>query len=71
MTLHTERLLLIDTTCSKGGEGCMTTEELQEEFKRILEYGYRRGNEDVSIKTDDFIGELSEQLINLLEKDRV
>jgi hypothetical protein len=49
----------------------MTTAELQEEFKRILEYGYRRGNENDSIKTDDFIGELTEQLRNLLDKNRV
>ncbi|WP_192797464.1 hypothetical protein [Psychrobacillus glaciei] len=49
----------------------MTTEELQEEFKRILEYGYRRGNENDLIKTDDFIGELSEQLINLLDNNKV
>lgn len=44
----------------------METAKLQEEFKRILEYGHRRGNENNSIKTDDFIRELSEQLSNLL-----
>lgn len=54
-----------------GGYGCMTSEELQEEFKRILEYGYLRGNENELIKTDDFIGELSKQLLNLLEKNKV
>jgi len=49
----------------------MTTAELQEEFKRILEYGYHRGNENDSIKTDDIIRELSEQLRNLLDKNKV
>ncbi|SER70554.1 hypothetical protein [Psychrobacillus sp. OK032] len=49
----------------------MTTAELQEEFKRILEYGYHRGNENDSIKTDDIIRELSEQLRNLLDKSKV
>ncbi|WP_185907944.1 hypothetical protein [Psychrobacillus soli] len=49
----------------------MTTAELQEEFKRILEYGYLRGNENDSIKTDDIIRELSEQLRNLLDKNKV
>ena len=48
----------------------MTTAELQEEFKRILEYGYRRGNENDSIKTDDIINELSERLRNLLDKNK-
>jgi hypothetical protein len=46
----------------------MTTAELQVEFKRILEYGYRRGKENNSIKTDDLIEELSEQLKKLLDK---
>jgi len=45
--------------------------ELQEEFKRILEYGYRRGNEKDSIKMADFIGELSKQLSILLDKNKV
>lgn len=49
----------------------MSTAELQEEFKRILEYGYRRGNENDSIKTDEFIEELSEQLRKLLDKNKV
>ncbi|MDI2587582.1 hypothetical protein OR571_10790 [Psychrobacillus sp. NEAU-3TGS] len=49
----------------------MTTAELQEEFKRILEYGYNRGNENESIKTDDIIKELSEQLRSLLDKSKV
>ncbi|GGA20087.1 MULTISPECIES: hypothetical protein [Psychrobacillus] len=49
----------------------MTTAELQEEFKRILEYGYNRGNENDSIKTDDIIKELSEQLRSLLDKSKV
>lgn len=48
----------------------MTTAELQEEFKRILEYGYQRGNESDSIKTDDIIRELSEQLRSLLDKNK-
>lgn len=48
----------------------MTTAELQEEFKRILEYGYHRGNENDSIKTDDIIKELSERLRDLLDKNK-
>jgi len=49
----------------------MTTAELQIEFKRILEYGYRRGKENNSIKTEDLIGELSEKLRDLLDKKKV
>lgn len=49
----------------------METADLQEKFKCILEYGYRRGNENNSIKTDDFIRELSEQLRNLLDKNKI
>ncbi|MFJ7970243.1 hypothetical protein [Psychrobacillus sp. NPDC096389] len=49
----------------------MSTAELQEEFKRILEYGYRRGNENDSIKTSEFIEELSEQLRKMLDKNEV
>ncbi|MFJ8064737.1 hypothetical protein ACIQYS_08905 [Psychrobacillus sp. NPDC096426] len=49
----------------------MTTAELQEEFKRILEYGYHLGNENDSINTDDIIRELSEQLRNLLDKNKI
>ncbi len=49
----------------------MSTAKLHEEFKQILEYGYRRGNENDSLKTDDFIKELSEQLRKLLEKNKV
>ncbi len=48
----------------------MTTAELQEEFKRILEYGYQRGNENDSIKTDDIIQELSERLKDLFDKNK-
>ena len=49
----------------------MTTVELQEEFKRILEFGYRRGNENDSIKMADFIRELSEQLRIEFNKDEI
>ena len=48
----------------------MTTAELQEEFKSILEYGYQRGNENDSIKTDDIIQELSERLKDLFDKNK-
>lgn len=48
----------------------MTTAELQEEFKRILEYGYQRGNENDTIKTDEIIQELSDRLRDLLDKNR-
>lgn len=49
----------------------MTTAELQEEFKSILEYGNHRGEKSDSINTDDLIEELSEQLRNLLDKNKV
>lgn len=45
----------------------MTAVELNEEFKKILEYGYKLGNENRTIKANEFIEELSAQLKVLLE----
>ncbi|MFP3919870.1 hypothetical protein U5N28_18860 [Lysinibacillus telephonicus] len=45
----------------------MMTDDIQEELKRILEYGIHRGNES-SITVQELIQELSEKLKVLLEK---
>lgn len=41
--------------------------EIQEEFKKILEYGIRRGNEN-SITVQEFVSEMADQLRELMEK---
>ena len=46
----------------------MTTEQLQEEFKQILAYGYHRGNEDTSISTQDLVQELVEMMKKTMVK---
>lgn len=46
----------------------MMTNEVQEELKRILEYGIHRGNES-SITVHELIQELSEKLRIMLEKN--
>lgn len=48
----------------------MITTELNEEFKKILEYGYIVGNENKTIKATELIEELSEQLRGMLEKKK-
>lgn len=47
----------------------MITTELNEEFKKILEYGYVLGTENKTIKASELIEELSEQLRRMLEKN--
>lgn len=47
----------------------MITTELNEEFKKILEYGYVLGTENKTIKAGELIAELSEQLRRMLEKN--
>jgi len=47
----------------------MVPAELNEEFKKILEYGYVLGNENKTIKANEFIDELSERLRGMLEKN--
>lgn len=51
------------------GGSCMVPAELNEEFKKILEYGYVLGNENKTIKANEFIDELSERLRGMLEKN--
>lgn len=41
--------------------------EIQDEFKKILEYGIRRGNED-SVTVHEIVNDLAEQLRELMEK---
>lgn len=48
----------------------MTAVELNEEFKRILEYGYTLGNENSTIKTSELIEELSSRMKVLLEETK-
>ena len=45
----------------------MTALELNDEFKKILEYGYTLGNENKTIKASEFIEEISAQLKVLFE----
>ena len=45
----------------------MTAVELNDEFKKILEYGYILGNENKTIKASEFIEEISARLKVLLE----
>lgn len=35
---------------------------MQEKFKEILSYGYKRGNEDTTLSTHDLVQELSEKM---------
>ncbi|WP_342600235.1 hypothetical protein MHB48_03835 [Psychrobacillus sp. FSL H8-0483] len=49
----------------------MITTELNEELKKILEYGYTLGNENRTIKVSEFIDELSAQLKVLLENTKM
>nr|WP_198044824.1 hypothetical protein [Lysinibacillus timonensis] len=44
--------------------------DIQEEFKRILEYGIRRGNENQSITVQELVKELSTQLKDLMEMSK-
>nr|WP_198044843.1 hypothetical protein [Lysinibacillus timonensis] len=44
--------------------------DVQEEFKKILEYGIRRGNENTSITVQQLVSELTEQLKGLIEKTK-
>ena len=48
----------------------MTALELNDEFKKILEYGYTLGNENKTIKASEFIEEISTQLKILLENSK-
>ncbi|MEK3978565.1 hypothetical protein MKY37_05640 [Psychrobacillus sp. FSL K6-2836] len=48
----------------------MITTELNEEFKKVLEYGYVLGTENKTIKANELIEELSEQLRGMLEKNK-
>ncbi|WP_419961212.1 hypothetical protein [Psychrobacillus sp. BM2] len=48
----------------------MITTELNEDFKKILEYGYVLGTENNTIKADELIEELSEQLRGMLDKNK-
>lgn len=41
--------------------------EIQDEFKKILEYSIRRGNED-TMTVHEFVNELSDHLRELMEK---
>lgn len=50
-----------------GGIVDMMTDDIQEELKRIFEYGIHRGNES-SITVHELVQELSEKLKILLEK---
>jgi len=47
----------------------MTAIELNDEFKKILEYGYILGNENKTIKAAEFIEEMSAKLRVLLENN--
>lgn len=47
----------------------MTAVELNDEFKKILEYGYILGTENKTIKATEFIEELSVKLKVLLENN--
>lgn len=47
----------------------MTVIKLNDEFKKILEYGYILGNENKTIKANEFIDEMSAQLRVLFEKN--
>lgn len=47
----------------------MTAIELNNEFKKILEYVYILGNENKTIKANEFIDEMSAQLRVLFEKN--
>lgn len=44
----------------------MTTKEAQEEFKEILMYGYKRGNEDTTLSAKQLVLELSEKMKKIL-----
>lgn len=46
----------------------MTTEQLQEEFKQILAYGYKRGNEETPISTQELVQELVEMMKKTMMK---
>lgn len=48
----------------------MVSDEIQEEFKRILEYGIRLGNENESITVHELVDELTVKLRNLMNKTR-
>ncbi|MEK3952609.1 hypothetical protein [Psychrobacillus sp. FSL K6-1464] len=48
----------------------MTAIELNDEFKKILEYGYILGNENKTIKANEFIDEMSAQLKVLFERTK-
>ncbi|QUG40656.1 hypothetical protein KD050_15310 [Psychrobacillus sp. INOP01] len=48
----------------------MITTELNEEFKKVLEYGYTLGNENKTIKESEFIDELSAQLKVLMDNTK-
>lgn len=45
--------------------------EVQEAFKEILEVAIQRGNEQQGITVQEFVRELKEQLIHLLDKAKV
>lgn len=47
---------------TRGGKMSLTTKEMQEEFKKVLLYGYERGNSDTKLSAHELVQELTEKM---------
>ncbi|MGX9133308.1 hypothetical protein ACWV26_02860 [Rummeliibacillus sp. JY-2-4R] len=52
-----------------GDENQLESKNIQEQFKEILLYGYKRGNEDRSLSAQDLVQELTEKMRELLWRE--
>ena len=47
----------------------MTTKEVQEEFKKVLLYGYERGNSDPKLSAHELVRELAKKMQEKILQD--